>query len=135
MEFFTSVMGGKAPRDGAVLSIALGLQGGDALAQYLHTFHAARQRAPRKNTDLDLGPIQPTAVCGRVCSGTPLAAKPAWLLLVPGLHTQSGRIFRVCAVAWGGQKQALIDVLPALMYLALQIASSAANTRWARSML
>ena len=36
MKFVTSIVGGKAPRDGAALSIALGLQGGNALAQVLH---------------------------------------------------------------------------------------------------
>src|SRR5713101_7766713 len=66
MEFVTSVIGGKAPRDDAALSIALGLQGGDALAQVLHAFHTARQTASRKNTDLDFCHIEPTAMFGGV---------------------------------------------------------------------
>ena len=66
MELVTSVVGGEAPRDGAALSIALGLQGGNALAQVLHTCHATRQTASRKDTDLDLGHVQPTAMFGRV---------------------------------------------------------------------
>src|SRR5579864_5649118 len=65
MELVTSVVGSKAPRDGTVLSIALGLQGSDALAQHLHAFHATRQTAASKDTDLDLGHIQPTAMFGR----------------------------------------------------------------------
>jgi len=55
MELVTSVPGSKAPGDGAALSIALGLQGGDTLAQVLHTCHPTRQTASRKDTDLDFG--------------------------------------------------------------------------------
>jgi hypothetical protein len=66
MELVTSVMGGKAPRDGAALSIALGLQSGDALAQVLHTFHPTRQTPPGKNTDLDFGHIEPATMFGCV---------------------------------------------------------------------
>ena len=62
MKFVTSIVGGKAPRDGAALSIALGLQGGNALAQVLHACHPTRQTASRKDTDLDLGHIEPTAM-------------------------------------------------------------------------
>ena len=64
MEFVTSVIGRKTPRDRAVLSIAFGLQSGDALAQVLHAFHAPRQTAPRKDTDLDFGHVEPTAMLG-----------------------------------------------------------------------
>src|SRR6266581_3217109 len=91
MEFVTSVIGGKAPRDGAALSIALGLQDSDALAQYLHAFHAARHRAPRKNTDLDLGHIQPTAVFGRVVELHPLQNPPG-LCWFKGFIQGSGRM-------------------------------------------
>ena len=55
MKFVTSIVGGKAPGDGAALSITLGLQDGDALAQVLHTCHPTRQTPSRKDTDLDLG--------------------------------------------------------------------------------
>src|SRR6266581_6809893 len=91
MEFVTSVIGGKAPRDGAALSIALGLQDSDALAQYLHAFHAARQTTPRKNTDLDLGHIQPTAVFGRVVELHPLQNPPG-LCWFKGFIQGSGRM-------------------------------------------
>ena len=76
MELVTSVIGSKAPRDGAVLSIAFGLQGGDALAQVLHADHATRQTATSKNTDLDLGHIEPTAMFGRVVELHPLQKPP-----------------------------------------------------------
>src|SRR5713226_6342474 len=72
MELVTSVAGSKAPRDGAALSIALGLQGSDALAQHLHAFHATRQTATSKDTDLDLSHIQPTAMFGRIMEFHPL---------------------------------------------------------------
>src|SRR5215472_6404625 len=62
MKFVTSIVGGKAPRDGAALSITLGLQGSNTLAQVLHTCHATRQTTSREDTDLDLGHIQPTAM-------------------------------------------------------------------------
>jgi hypothetical protein len=66
MELVTSVIGGKTPRDGAALSITLGLQGDNALAQVLHACHPTRQTASRKDTDLDLRHIQPTAMFGCV---------------------------------------------------------------------
>src|SRR5438309_10496258 len=66
MKFYTSIVGGKAPGDGTVLSIALGLQRRDALAQLLQTCHSTRQTTARKDTDLDLGHIEPTTVFGRV---------------------------------------------------------------------
>ena len=66
MKFVTSIVGGKAPGDGAALSIALSLQGGNTLTQVLHTCHATRQTASCKDTNLDLGHIQPTAMFGRV---------------------------------------------------------------------
>src|SRR5712691_5809119 len=66
MELVTSIIGSKAPRDSAALRIAFGLQCGNALAQLLHAFHPTRQTAPGKNTDLDLGHVQPTAMFGRV---------------------------------------------------------------------
>ena len=53
MELVTSVVGGKAPRDGATLSIAFHLQGDNTLAQVLHACHPARQTSTRKATDLD----------------------------------------------------------------------------------
>ena len=76
MELVTSVIGSEAPRDGAVPSIALGLQGGDALAQVLHADHATRQTATSKNTDLDLGHSEPTAMFGRVVELHPLQKPP-----------------------------------------------------------
>src|SRR5438270_11244243 len=72
MELVTSITGSKAPGDGAALSIALGLQGNDALAQVLHALHATRQTATSKDTDLDLGHIQPTAMLGRIMKLHPL---------------------------------------------------------------
>src|ERR1700736_2032963 len=66
MELVTSIVGGKAPRDGAAMRIALSLQNSDALSQDLHTCYATRQTATSKDTDLDLGHIQPTAMFGRV---------------------------------------------------------------------
>src|SRR2546423_13525524 len=72
MELVTSIVGGEAPRDGTVLSIALGLQGGDALAQVLHACHTTRQTATSKDTDLDLGHIQPTAMFGCIVKLHPL---------------------------------------------------------------
>ena len=78
MELVTSVIGSEAPRDGAVLSIALGLQGGDALAQVLHACHPTRQTATGKNTDLDLGHIEPTAMFGRVVELHPLQKSPGF---------------------------------------------------------
>src|SRR5690348_10388040 len=66
MELVTSVIGGKAPRDGTALGIALGLERGDTLAQDLHALHATRQTATCKNADLDFGHIEPTAMLGRV---------------------------------------------------------------------
>ena len=62
MELGTRIIGGKAPRDATVLSIAFGFQGGNALAQVLQAFHPTRQTATGKKTDLDLGHIQPTAM-------------------------------------------------------------------------
>src|SRR5712691_10783352 len=73
MELGTRVIGGKTPRDGAELSIALGLQGDNTLAQVLHAFYPTRQTASRKDTDLNLGHIQPTAMDGG-CNGTRLVA-------------------------------------------------------------
>src|SRR5258708_25864565 len=66
MELVTSIIGGKAPRDGAALSIAIGLQGSNTLVQVLHACHPTRQTASRKDTDLDLRHVQPTAMFGRV---------------------------------------------------------------------
>src|SRR5436309_15968440 len=91
MELVTSIIGGKAPRDGAALSIALSLQGSDALAQVLHAFHATRQTPTGKNTDLNLGHIQPTAMFG---SGVKLhapqdAPRLGWL---KGFVQGSGRM-------------------------------------------
>ncbi len=62
MELGTRIIGGKAPRDATVLSIAFGFQGGNALAQVLQAFHPTRQTDTGKKTDLDLGHIQPTAM-------------------------------------------------------------------------
>src|SRR5437667_12367763 len=76
MELVTSVVGGEAPRDGAALSIALSLQGSDTLAQHLHAFHATRQTATRKDTDLDLGHIQPTTMFRRIMELHPLQDAP-----------------------------------------------------------
>src|SRR5258708_2087387 len=66
MEMVMSIIGGKAPRDGAALSIALGIKGGNQLVQVLHAGHPTRQTASRKDTDLDLRHVQPTAMFGRV---------------------------------------------------------------------
>jgi hypothetical protein len=76
MELVTSIAGSKAPPDITVLSIALGLQGSDALAQHLHAFYATRQTAPSKYTDLDLGHIQPTPMFGRIMELHPLQDAP-----------------------------------------------------------
>ncbi len=59
MELVTSVIGRKAPRDRTAMRIALGFQRRDALSQVLHAFHATRQASSGKNTDLDLGHIEP----------------------------------------------------------------------------
>ena len=59
MQFDPSVMGGKAPGDGAALSIALGLYSGNALSQDLHALHPARQAAPGKHGDLDFRHVEP----------------------------------------------------------------------------
>src|SRR2546421_1205227 len=72
MELVTSIIGSKAPRDSAALRIAFGLQCGNALAQLLHAFHPTRQTATGKNTDLDLGHVQPTAMFGSVMELHPL---------------------------------------------------------------
>src|SRR5437763_2822143 len=66
MQLVTSIAGSKAPGDGAALSIAFSRQSSDTLAQHLHTFHATRKTDTRKNADLDLGHVQPTAVFGRI---------------------------------------------------------------------
>jgi hypothetical protein len=81
MEFVTSVVGGKALRDRRALSITLGLQSGDALAQILHADHPTRQTAPGENTDFDLGHVEPTAMLGRVMELDPLQDAPGlgWL--------------------------------------------------------
>src|SRR6266699_5650875 len=73
MELVTSIMGSKATRDSAALRIAFGLQCGNALAQLLHAFHPTRQAATGKNTDLDLGHVQPGFHVW-ACKGTPRAA-------------------------------------------------------------
>ena len=87
MELVTSVIGGKTPRDGAALSIALGLQGDNALAQVLHACHPTRQTASRKDTDLDLRHIQPTAM-DAACNGTRRAARRAAPRRARRLHTR-----------------------------------------------
>src|SRR6266849_3301112 len=66
MEFDTSVMGGKAPGNGAALSIALSFQCSNALAQNVHTLHPARQAASGKDSDLDFCHVKPTAMFGGV---------------------------------------------------------------------
>jgi hypothetical protein len=76
MELVTSVVGGKAPRDGTALDIALRLESGDTLAQDLHSLQATRQTATCKNTDLDFGHIEPTAM-DAAYNGIPRAAKGA----------------------------------------------------------
>jgi hypothetical protein len=55
MKCVTSIGGGKAPGDGAWLRIALGLQGGDAALEVLHTCHPTAHLASCKDPDLDLG--------------------------------------------------------------------------------
>jgi hypothetical protein len=65
MELVTSIAGSKAPGDGAAVRMALGLQRGDPLAQVLHAGYPTRQTPTRKETDLDLGQIQPAAMFGR----------------------------------------------------------------------
>lgn len=59
VELVPSISGSKAPRNGAPLRIAVCLQGSGALAQAMHTFHAAGQTPSGKNTDLDFGHIEP----------------------------------------------------------------------------
>ena len=83
MELVTSVMGSKAPRDGAALSITLGLQSSNALAQALHAFHATRQTTTGKNTDLDFCHIEPTAMFGRVVELDPLQNLSGLGVLLP----------------------------------------------------
>src|SRR2546423_129553 len=58
MKFVTSIVGGKAPGDGAALSIPLGLQDGDALAQVLHTLHTTPARK-RLNEEKQISRAQP----------------------------------------------------------------------------
>src|SRR5947209_10822454 len=87
MEFVTSIVGSKAPRDGAALSVALGLQGGDALAQVLHAGHPTRQTATRKDADLDFSHIQPAAM-DAAYNGTPPVARCVVLLGQGRLHTR-----------------------------------------------
>src|SRR5438067_3371553 len=91
MELGTRIVRGKAPRDGAQLRIALRLQRGNALAQILHAFHATRQTATGKNTDLDFGHVQPTAMFGRVVELDSLQDAPGlgWL---KGLVKGRGRM-------------------------------------------
>jgi hypothetical protein len=81
MKFVASIVGSKTPRDGTALSIAFGFQGGNALAQVLHAFHPTRQTATGKNTDRDLGHIQPTAMFGRGMELDPMRNTPGlgWL--------------------------------------------------------
>src|SRR2546425_6508053 len=86
MELVTSIIGSKAPRDSAALRIAFGLQCSNALAQLLHAFHPTRQTATGKNTDLDLGHVQPTAM-DAACNGTPRAAFCSGPQRVQRLHT------------------------------------------------
>src|SRR5712692_10195482 len=66
MEFDTSILGGKAPREGATSCIALCFQGGNALTQDLHALDAPRQAAAGKNSDLDFGHIEPAPMFGGV---------------------------------------------------------------------
>ncbi len=87
MELVTSVVGGEAPGDGTALSIALGLQGGDTLLQVLHADHPTRQTATGKDTDLDLGHVQPTAM-DAACNETRRAARCAEPRRARRLHTR-----------------------------------------------
>ena len=66
MEFDPSVLGSKAPRDGAALCIALSLQSRNAFTQDLHALDAPRQAAAGKNSDLDLGHIEPAPMFGGI---------------------------------------------------------------------
>ena len=90
MELVTSIIGSEAPRDGAALSIAFGLQGGDALAQHVHAFHPARQTPSRKDTDLDLSHVQPTAMFGREVELHPLQDAPGLCRLKGFIQSRSG---------------------------------------------
>src|SRR5260370_33069056 len=65
-KFGTRILTSKLPRDRAVRTIALHLQGIDAPSQGAQTIHPTRQATALKNADLDFGHIQPTAVFGRV---------------------------------------------------------------------
>ena len=85
MEFDTSIVGGKAPRDGAALSIALSLQSGKTLLQDLHALHPARQAAAGKDGDLDFGHIEPGFHVW-ACNGTLPAAKSVWPEPAQRLH-------------------------------------------------
>src|SRR5438046_431589 len=62
MEFNPSVVGGKTPRNSTVMSIAFAFQSGNTLAQDLHAFNAPRQAASCKESDLDFGHVEPTAM-------------------------------------------------------------------------
>src|SRR5205807_5924508 len=70
---------------------ALRLQRGNALAQILHALQATRQPATGKNTDLDFGHVQPTAMFGRVVELDSLQDAPGlgWL---KGLVKGRGRM-------------------------------------------
>jgi hypothetical protein len=58
MKFDTSIMGGKAPGEGTALSITLGFQSGDALAQVLHARHPTAHLATGENTHFDLSHVE-----------------------------------------------------------------------------
>ena len=66
MKFVPSIVGGKLPRDGTTICIALQFQGIDAGTQLAQAAHATRQTAPLENADLDFGHVQPAPVLGCV---------------------------------------------------------------------
>src|SRR5437899_12737178 len=76
MELVTSIVAGKAPGNGTSLSIALGLQGRDALTQLRQALHSTRETSTGKNPDLNFCHVEPACMFGRVMELDPLQQAP-----------------------------------------------------------